>query len=122
MSDFAGSTRVRNRTTASTTTQTRKATMLMRSHSPAKGVGRFAWTCVQAGQDAEREENHDRRNGVETEPHSDCSGSERHSREHQQTPDRHKDQVCSVGERCPPAARTWRWCIEANGHVKPSRL
>jgi hypothetical protein len=31
--------------------------------------------CVQAGQDAEREENHERRNGVETEPHSECRPS-----------------------------------------------
>jgi hypothetical protein len=44
LSDFAGSARVRNRMTARTTTQTRKATMLTRSHSLAQGVGRFAWT------------------------------------------------------------------------------
>ena len=35
---------VRKRTTAITTTQIRKTTMLMRSQSPTHGVGRFAAT------------------------------------------------------------------------------
>ena len=87
--------------TASTTTQSRNTPMLMRSHTPIHGVGRFASMPgrIDAGQRAKHDEDHHRRDGVQTEPRSECRCPESHREHHEENRHHRKNDVHRVGQR-----------------------
>ena len=104
---------------ASTTTQSRNTPMLMRSHTPIHGVGRFAAMpgASKYGQRAKRDEDHHGRDGVEAEPLSECRCPESNREQHEENGHHRKNDVHGIGQRSPARCQHLRRCI--GGQARP---
>ena len=115
--------------------------MLMRSQTPTNGVGKFAAMLgsIQSRQHAKHEEDHDSRDGVETESLSKRRCSESNREQHEENSHNRPNDVHGIGQGS-PAGCQYRTLVhrrpreaenavsdqqtshDAQGSVPPSRL